>query len=188
MIRRKQRTLHPAVSISDLVSGRDEIVRIRGHCYVKDTWGSYAPKQVQSDVLTEEAAERFRRMTPELQRLFVRHVLYTPFLSVEGKQERLELAARCGVIGIHFEVDGRRMNDLKWLEDPDEPGGYFAETEGLTLFVWPVGERWSIQVDHGETAIMVGNNIPIQESAKFAAHMYARGWAKGRKEHTPCPA
>ena len=87
--RRPVRKLLGAHQISDL-GPTDKVVRRGDKTFVIDTQGQRAPVEVQSDKLLPEYVENFKKLTPEQQQRMIAEVKITPFLSEEGRAERLE--------------------------------------------------------------------------------------------------
>lgn len=78
--------------VSDFRPGIDRVERHKdGRCFVVDGHGHYAPQQVQSDVMTPEIAANLRGLGDRQRGVMHQFVMQTPFLSEEGRIERLQV-------------------------------------------------------------------------------------------------
>jgi len=88
---RLKRGLLSAQQISDFRVGTDKVVREGGKTYVVDTEGIRAKIQVQSDILTPDVVANINKLSPEQKTKMLEAVQSTPYLSDEGRAERLAL-------------------------------------------------------------------------------------------------
>lgn len=91
---KRQKRLMDASAISDFRVGVDKVVRRGSRCFVvaSDTaTAQYAETEVRSDVLTDEFRANFAKLTPAQRILMAEHIRNTPYLSDEGRKERLAL-------------------------------------------------------------------------------------------------
>jgi len=90
---RGKKKLLDAGAISDFRPGTDIVIRDeRGRCFVHDTQGFYADQEVKSDVLTDEWRENLEttwKTRPDWRIRMILATVHTPFLSEEGRAERL---------------------------------------------------------------------------------------------------
>lgn len=92
-LRRRRRKLLRADQISDFQVGRDVVVREGNRAFVVDTKGEHARQEVSSDVIDDKIRENLRKLNPaQLDRMYD-EIRKTPYLSPEGKQERLDFIA-----------------------------------------------------------------------------------------------
>ena len=77
--------------ISDFRVGIDKVVREGNKTFVIDTEGVRKKVEVQSDVMTSEFAENVSRLNPEQKAKMIEQVETTPYLSDEGRAERLDI-------------------------------------------------------------------------------------------------
>jgi 2'-5' RNA ligase len=80
-----------AQQISDFDPSRDKVIRRDGRTFVIDTKGERAPTEVKSDLITDQWRVNFDKMTPEQRVKMTQVVRNTPYLSAEGKAERLAI-------------------------------------------------------------------------------------------------
>lgn len=91
---KRLKILMEASQVSDFRIGIDKVVRRGDRCFIsarEGTTANYAEMEVRSDVLTDAHRANFAKLTPE-QRVHMANVVRnTPFLSDEGRAERLAL-------------------------------------------------------------------------------------------------
>ncbi|MFH1110977.1 MAG: hypothetical protein V1790_17530 [Planctomycetota bacterium] len=87
----RSKKLMRADQISDFEVGRDEVVREGDRAFVVDTRGERARTEVQSDVLTPQWHENLAKLTPQQRIKMAEATRQSPYLSKEGKAERLAL-------------------------------------------------------------------------------------------------
>jgi hypothetical protein len=89
---RRGKALPSVEAISDFRPGIDKVIRIGDRTFIHDSKGSYADREVQSDKLTPEGAQKIRDLAvsyPTRFAEFRQTTAATPKLSPEGKAERL---------------------------------------------------------------------------------------------------
>jgi hypothetical protein len=86
---RSGKKLLPANAISDFRPGVDRVERRGDKTFVVDGQGQYAPREVQSDRMTPEVEANMRKLTPTQREMAIRQTATTPYLSEEGRKERL---------------------------------------------------------------------------------------------------
>jgi len=89
-----ERRLVDAQRVSDFDLRTDKVVRRGDHTYIVDTSGHKADTQVASDVITPEIEDNLKKLTPEQKAKMRIAIQNTPFLSAEGKSERLAILDR----------------------------------------------------------------------------------------------
>ncbi len=77
--------------ISDFEAGRDAVVRKEGKTFVIDTQGIRADTLVVSDELTQKTIGNLQKLSGEQRGQAIESIRRTPFLSEEGKRERLDV-------------------------------------------------------------------------------------------------
>ncbi len=77
--------------ISDFEVGRDVVVRKGGKTFVIDTQGLRADTLVASDELTQKTIGNLQKLSGEQRGQAIESIRRTPFLSEEGKRERLDV-------------------------------------------------------------------------------------------------
>ncbi len=87
---RRTRKLMTAGSVSDFEAGRDKVVREGDRTFIVDTRGERAKMEVQSDVFNEENKANLSKLNPSQLDRMKQEVQRTPYLSDEGKSERLD--------------------------------------------------------------------------------------------------
>ena len=91
---KRLKILMDASQVSDFRIGIDKVVRRGDRCFIAAREGAtaqYAKMEVRSDVLTDKHRENFAKLTRE-QKMHMRNaVQHSPFLSDEGRAERLAL-------------------------------------------------------------------------------------------------
>lgn len=87
--RKAPKSLMSADKISDFQVGRDRVERRGDGTYVVDGSGQYAPIRVADDHLTPEGANRIRNLPADKREIARRTTEQTPYLSPDGKAERL---------------------------------------------------------------------------------------------------
>lgn len=105
LTRSRRRTPGPARNVLDFRPNADAVERRDGKTFVVDTEGLYAPLEVQSDAMPADFVERVRALGPERAAKMFEAIRTTPFLSVEGKRERLTALLAAGVVTISFTVE-----------------------------------------------------------------------------------
>ena len=88
MAKHSRRLLTPG-QISDFDPSTDIVVRESNRTFVVDKSGQRAKVEVQSDVITPEIVENLKKLTPEQKVKMAEAIKLTPYLSTEGKVERL---------------------------------------------------------------------------------------------------
>jgi hypothetical protein len=86
-----KRKLLSVGALSDFEIGRDKVIRDGNRTFVVDTQGAKKRVQVVSDVCTPEIEASMRKLPRERLREFRQLTLQTPYLSSEGKAERLRV-------------------------------------------------------------------------------------------------
>lgn len=133
--RRSNSRVLPANAFSDFRMGIDRVVRHGDWCWIVPGDGprSYEPAQVLSDKLTDDGRRKLEALTPEQRRIMARVIQGTPFLSSEGKQERLEWL-RFVSTKWTFEIVGS-------LSLPGESGSLSQQTTPQQTAVQTMGEK-----------------------------------------------
>src|SRR3990167_5561617 len=80
-----------ARNISDFEVGRDQVVRRGDQTFVIDTTGLRAETEVASDVMTPEFEANIAKLRPEQRVRMTQEVRSSPYLSEEGRAERLAI-------------------------------------------------------------------------------------------------
>ena len=88
---RQPKKLLEASAITDFQRGRDVIIRKGDRTFVHDTQGEHADIEVASDRLTPGYKANLFKLTPEQRKMAVEVTSSTPYLSEEGRQERLNI-------------------------------------------------------------------------------------------------
>lgn len=88
--RRKSRLLR-ADQISDFDYSHEEVIRRGNKCFIVDHNGLFADQEVEYDGITPEYEANIAKLTPDQRKRMIEAVQHTPYLSKEGKQERLAL-------------------------------------------------------------------------------------------------
>ncbi len=122
LARSRKRSPGPARNVLDFRPSADKVERREGKTFVVDTEQLYAPLEVQSDAMPADFVERVRALGPERAAKMFEAIRTTPFLSIEGKRERLVALLREGVVQLAFtiEIDSTRKQLLRWLMDKQE--------------------------------------------------------------------
>ena len=90
--KRGKGTRFQAQHVNDFRPGIDRVERdATGRAWVVDGQGHYAPIEVWGDALPPDFAERVSGLTDDQRHKLYRATLGTPFLSEEGKTERLAI-------------------------------------------------------------------------------------------------
>lgn len=90
--RRKKKGPRYAQNIADFRPGLDHVVRLDdGSAVVRDTQGFYADAPVDGDVMGPEFVVNVTALSPERRAKMFYCVRDTPFLSREGREERLRV-------------------------------------------------------------------------------------------------
>lgn len=92
-IPRRGRKLLPAQSIADFEVGRDKVERRGDRTFIVDVRGEHAPIEVQSDAITDEVRANLAKLRPDQLTRMEQETRQTPYLSEEGRQERLAAIA-----------------------------------------------------------------------------------------------
>jgi hypothetical protein len=87
-------TLLSARGISDFRIGVDKYIRRGKKCFVIDTEGIFGDTEVECDFITPEIEANIAKLTPEQRQFMIAAVRSSPFVTDEGKRERLELLAK----------------------------------------------------------------------------------------------
>ena len=85
----RQSKLLAAKNIADFRPGIDRVERRGDRTFVVSGAEEYAPVEVRSDVMPADFAERLRAMSPDVRAKMLEATRTTPFLSPEGRAERL---------------------------------------------------------------------------------------------------
>ncbi len=127
-IKRKSRKLLTADRLADFQVGRDKVVRRGESTFVVDTKGERADTQVVSDVLDKETVGNLQKLSGEIRDKAIVSTRSTPFLSDEGKRERLDV-----------------IRDVMLRERGIEP-----KSKGNPPFAEHVaaGEKWAVEAEH----------------------------------------
>jgi GGDEF domain-containing protein/phospholipid N-methyltransferase len=88
---RTAKTKLSADKLSDFQVGRDKVVREGNRTFVVDRSGSHARTEVQHDAITPEFKANADKLTPGQRERMIDSVKSTPYLSDEGRKERLEV-------------------------------------------------------------------------------------------------
>ena len=91
---RRAKRLPEVRSISDFDTNSDRVERRGDRTFVVDTKGARAPTEVVSDKIGDENRANLRKLTPAQLDRMEGEIRSTPYLSREGKQERLEEVAK----------------------------------------------------------------------------------------------
>ncbi len=134
LLKGRGKALLPAEAISDFRPGTDKVVRRGDRCFVVDTDGLWADVEIQSDVLKPEYEANIDKLSPEQRRRMIEAVVRSPYLSDEGRFERL-----AALKAFRFEVVGmeqpRGMTKAQWQEAVKNQLPMF--TEDLSVAVQP---------------------------------------------------
>ncbi len=84
-----KKKLLSANAVSDFRPGIDSMVRRGRKCYIVDRDGLYKEHEVVSDCLTLEIQEKFDKLSNKQAAVMFEVVLKTPYLSREGRMERV---------------------------------------------------------------------------------------------------
>jgi len=107
----RTRKLLPAKSISDFDLKSDIVVRRGERTFIVDQKGIRADVEVQSDVISADVKRNLANLTPEQQVKMAEEIRRTPYLSAEGKTERLTAIAEAKVA----------KPRLAWYEEIENP-------------------------------------------------------------------
>ncbi|HUU12186.1 MAG TPA: hypothetical protein VM182_00585, partial [Terriglobia bacterium] len=91
--RRRPKTLLSADRISDFQIGRDRVERRGAKTFVVDTSGEHAPIEVKHDAMEQAHIENLKKLNPAQLDRMEGEIRGTPYLSREGKTERLDVIA-----------------------------------------------------------------------------------------------
>ena len=94
---RRGRRLLTAQAISDFRVGIDRVERRGNRTFVIDTSGERAPLEVAHDAVTPEVEANLAKLSETNRTKMVAAIQTTPYLSAEGKTERLRLLIAAGV-------------------------------------------------------------------------------------------
>jgi hypothetical protein len=89
-----KKILMDASQISDFQVGVDRVIRRGNRCFIAQREGAtaqYAGMEVRSDVITDTIRANFAKLTPEQREKMHDAVFHSPYLSMEGRNERLAL-------------------------------------------------------------------------------------------------
>ena len=101
---KRVRPARPARNVLDFRPGADAVVRADGRTFVVDRGGLYAPLEVDPDATPPGFVENVRALGPARAARMFEIVRMTPFLSPEGRRERLEALLASGVVRLSFEI------------------------------------------------------------------------------------
>jgi hypothetical protein len=76
--------------ISDFQPGIDTVIRKGKQCFIHHIKGEYADEEVKSDLITPEIIANLQKLSPEQKIKMIEAVRKTPYLSSEGRRERLQ--------------------------------------------------------------------------------------------------
>ncbi len=105
LTRSRKRSPGPARNVLDFRPSADKVERREGKTFVVDTEQLYAPLEVQSDAMPADFVDRVRALAPERAAKMFDAIRTTPFLSAEGRRERLTALLVGGVVTIAFTVE-----------------------------------------------------------------------------------
>ncbi len=105
LTRSRKRSPGPARNVLDFRPSADKVERREGKTFVVDTEQLYAPLEVQSDAMPVDFVERVRALGPERAAKMFEAIRTTPFLSDEGRRERLAALLAAGVVTVSFTVE-----------------------------------------------------------------------------------
>jgi len=139
IIRPVRKLLSPQ-QISDFDIFRDKVIRRGEKTFVIDTTGQRADIEVVSDVITPEFEVNTKALTFEQRQRMIREVRQTPYLSEQGKEERLTVleAKPPAVEGVNPKEPWQRAEieavSKKYLSDMEAlgPHGSYLERQALT--------------------------------------------------------
>jgi N12 class adenine-specific DNA methylase len=87
----KTKNLLEANAVADFQPGSDVVIRKGDQTFVHDTKGLHADIEVASDVLTPEYEANLHKLTPAQRTMAINATKTTPYLSKEGRAERLDI-------------------------------------------------------------------------------------------------
>ena len=76
--------------ISDFEIGRDKVVREGRRCFVIDLKGIRAKIEIEDDLITPEFEANITKLTNDQKHKMIEVIRHTPYLSDEGRMERLK--------------------------------------------------------------------------------------------------
>ncbi len=91
--KRRVRRLPFASEVMDFRVGIDTVVHENGRCFVRDTQGLYADREVQSDILDATELASFENTAPDKINLKAQAVRLSALLTPEGRKQRIEALA-----------------------------------------------------------------------------------------------
>lgn len=100
---KRQSKMGRAQAVGDFRPGLDCVERRDRKTYVVDAAeGLYAPLEVRTDVMPADFVEKVRALGPERAAKMFEVIRQSPFLSEEGRRERMEALLRAGVVRLVF--------------------------------------------------------------------------------------
>ena len=100
---KRQSKMGRAQNVGDFRPGLDRVERRAGKTYVVDVAEKlYAPLEVRSDVMPADFVEKVQALGPERAAKMFEVIRQSPFLSEEGRRERMEALLAAGVVHLVF--------------------------------------------------------------------------------------
>lgn len=97
-----------AQGISDFRIGIDRVERREGQTFVVDGEGCYAPLEVVGDEMPPDFIENLTRLSDAQAATMFEAIRLSPFLSPEGKTERMTAMLQSGRVKLRFEIVGEK--------------------------------------------------------------------------------
>lgn len=93
-----------AQGINDFRFGIDRVERHGDKAFVVDSEGMYAPVEIDGDFMLPDYGDRIANLTPSQATTMYEATRLTPFLSREGKAERMQVLLQSGKVRFTFEI------------------------------------------------------------------------------------
>jgi hypothetical protein len=103
-IPRQKRGKLSAQGINDFRFGIDRVERQGDKAFVVDPDGLYAPVEVDGDFIPPSFADRISDLSPAQATAMFEAIRLTPFLSREGKEERMRILLQSGKVRFTFQI------------------------------------------------------------------------------------
>ncbi len=179
IIKRARKLLEPQ-QISDFRVGIDKVVREEGKTFVIDTEGVRKKIEVQSDIMAPEFEENIKKLNPEQKAKMIEQVRTTPYLSDEGRAERLavleakppavEEVLAVPEVERAAKIKYYRQQEAKWRETAYKITEEPASKEGEQRFAYAMEKAEAFARQAGELEVKGDNPMPRIETERKAFH------------------
>lgn len=117
-----------AQGISDFRFGIDRVERRDGKTFVIDGQGYYAPVEVVGDEMPPNFIENLAGLSDAQVATMFEAIRLSPYISPEGKSERMTAILHSGRVRLTFEVVTRKLRPRAW-QGPRKPDEAEKSTE-----------------------------------------------------------